>query len=136
MTRSRMRLAAGGAAALLALGLAGCSVGDTPEAVAPTANETSDGSGSVNDGSDNGSEGNDDRAFGASDDAVVMALLAAINGAERAEWQGATIYIHFPEGSVSDPTAGIGCLGAETVIAEDENAVMVYPDGELDCSTR
>lgn len=126
-----MKLAAGGAAALLALGLAGCSAGDTPETVAPTANETSDGA-----GGDNGSEGNDDRAFGATDDAVVMALLAAINGAERAEWQGTTIYIHFPEGSVNDPTAGIGCLAAETVIAEDENAIMVYPDGEFDCATR
>lgn len=114
---------------LLALGLAGCSAGPMAETpTAPDSVTSDDGATSEN--------GNDGRAFDASDDTVIRALLAAIPKAERAEWQGKNIYIHFSEGSVQDLTAGIGCLAAETVIADDELAFMVYPDGELDCSTR
>lgn len=116
------------AAGVLALGLAGGSVGpvDTTGPTAP---------GDGQNGS-SGDEGNDGRAFDSTDDAVITALLAAIPGAESAEWQGKSIRIFFSEGSVNDVTAGIGCLAAQTLIAEDETSFMVYPDGEIDCSTR
>ena len=117
------------AAGVLALGLVGCSAGPV-ETTAPTA-PVSDG-----ENGSNGDEGNDGRAFDSTDDAVITALLAAISGAESAEWQGKNIRIYFSEGSVNDVTAGIGCLAAQTLIAEDETSFMIYPDGEIDCSTR
>lgn len=118
------------AAGVLALGLVGCSAQPPVETSTPTAPASEGQNGS------SGDEGNDGRAFDSTDDAIITALLAAIPGAESAEWQGKSIRIFFSEGSVNDVTAGIGCLAAQTLIAEDETSFMVYPDGEIDCSTR
>src|SRR5690606_5727668 len=115
--------AAAAFAVLLAAGLAGCSAADTG-VVEPPANSSTDGS------APDSSEGNDGRAFDSTDDAVITAILAALGKADGAEWQGTNLRINFPEGSVSDPTARIGCLAAQTLIADDETAFMVYPDGE------
>lgn len=129
MSTLTAKLAAALVIVLVPLGLAGC--GEEPSA---PGGETTNGSSSSNDG--DSTDGNDGRAFDSSDDAVIAAILAALRDADRAEWQGKSLMIHFPEGSVESPTAGIGCLAAQTLIADDETAYMVYPDGTLDCSTR
>ena|SRR5690554_3141920 len=115
------------AALMMVLGLAGCSTGaDTTPVAAPD--------GSSSDGATGADEGNDGRAFDSTDDAVITAVKAALKP-DDVKWEGKTLKAYFNEGSVDDPTASIGCLAMQSVIAEDEVGFMVYSDGELDCST-
>lgn len=137
---SILRLAAVVAALLLAL--AGCGGDDSDDdgsASESTSSATaSDGAGDgagggVGDGGSD-SDDSDSRAFEVDDDAVIQAVLAATQ-AEKAEWDGATLMVHFAEGSSEDPTSGAKC-GAAVVLADDEKMVLRYPDGEIDCSQR
>lgn len=133
MSKTAAKLATVSLIATLSFGLAGCSAEPMGDSASPNTSEngsTSDGNG----GSDSG-ELNDDRAFAASDDTVITAILSALRKANRAEWQGKSLMIYFEEGSVEDVAASIGCLAAQTIIAEDETAFMVYVDGTFDCST-
>lgn len=135
MSKTAAKLAAVSLIAVLSFGLAGCSAGPMGDLPAPNTSDNgsmSDGNG----GSDSSGELNDDRAFGASDDTVIKGILTALSKADRAEFQGKSLMIYFNDGSVNDPTAGIGCLAAETLLGDDEKAVMVYSDGQLDCSER
>lgn len=138
---SILRLAAVVAALLLAL--AGCGGDDSDDNDGSASESTSSatasagagdgaGGGAGDGGSD--SDGSDSRAFDVDDDAVVQAVLAATR-AEKAEWDGATLIVHFAEGSSEDPTAGTKC-GAAVVLADDEKMILRYPDGEIDCSQR
>ncbi len=125
------KLSVAGAAALLAIGLAGCSMGGEliPDALKPNADSSTETQ-------DSGSseQGNDGRAFDSTDDAVIIAVTAALK-ADDVKWEGKTLKAYFNEGSVDDPTATIGCLAMQTLIADDEVSFVVYPDGEFDCST-
>lgn len=118
-------------AALLTVGTAACGGGDeTDEAAAPAADaqDTSDEA----DGT-NGMDPEGGRAFDVDQDTVVTAVLSGTDAA-AAEWEGSTLHVVFESGSVDDMEARIPCTAAETVIADDESVVVVYPDGEIDCS--
>lgn len=109
--------ACGGDDAPAASGTEG-TAGDPAEAGAP-GDESTDGSG----------EG---RAFDSTDDAVITAVTTA-TGADRAEWDGSTLRVIFDEGSAEEVTVRLNCTAIEAVIADDESAVMVFPDGEFRC---
>ncbi len=115
----------GAGALLVVLALAGCATATTPEPPS-----VSDGSG------DDGAADDDGRVFDSTDDAVVMALEAALSSQNaHVEWQGTTVVVTL-DGSTSSATAYLPCTAAEGVIAEGEDAVLRYPDGELICADR
>ena len=111
--------------AVLALSLTGCSGDDTSDASPSTVSdaEAAEASG-----------GNPDRAFGSTDDAVIEAVSKALDP-QKAEWDGKTLRVYV-EGSIDDPTAGLNCITLNTLIADDEQGVFVYADGEFDCEQR
>lgn len=133
MSKIAAKLAALSVIALLSVGLAACSAGPIGGPASP--NVSDNDSKSETNGNDGNDEANDGRAFDSSDDAVITAILAALSKADRAEWQGSNLMIYFTEGSVDDVAASIGCLAAQTIIADEETSFMVYPDGTFDCST-
>jgi hypothetical protein len=128
VVRTARRFIVVSAVAALWLGLAGCSAQPGLGSDAPDA--STDGS-----STSEGAEDDNGRAFDSTDDAVITAVMAALKP-DRAEWHGSSLKAYFTEGSVNDPTASIGCLALQTIIAEDETGFMVYPDGEFDCSTK
>ncbi len=137
--RSLLRLAAVAVALTVGLTLSACggdddADGDSSPDSAPSA--AVDSTGGDNSGNDADPDDADDngRAFGSDDDAVITAVLAATD-ADRAEWDGKTLVVHFTEGSSEDPVSGTKCA-ATIVLADDENAVLRFPDGEIDCSQR
>lgn len=136
MSKITAKLAAVSLITVLSFGLAGCSAGPTGDSAAPNTSKNGSTDEGTSDTGGHSTESNDERAFGASDDTVIKGILTALSKADRAEFQGTSLMIYFNEGSVGDPTAGIGCLAAETLLADDENAVMVYSDGQLDCAMR
>lgn len=131
--------------------VAACGGDDTPaasnnaaEAGADDADSTNDvgsnSDGTNNDGAssdtaNNDGAGDDGRAFDSTDDAVITAVVQGTQ-AERAEWDGSTLRVIFDSGSAESPTEWIKCSAAEVLLADDEKAVLVYPDGELDCAER
>lgn len=74
------------------------------------------------------------RAFDVDDDMVVQTIVTATD-ATKAEWDGSTLVASFDEGSAQEMLAGMPCSAIEAIIAADERAVLVYPDGEVDCET-
>lgn len=72
------------------------------------------------------------RAFGADDDMIIQTVVTATDAVE-AEWDGVTLVAIFDDGSADAPLAGMPCSAIEAIIAADESAVLVYPDGEIDC---
>lgn len=138
LTRPSYRPAAVVLAGLLAAGTAACG-GDTNDGAVP-ATDTADSSTTDQDTSDegdgvNGMDPEGDRAFDVDQDTVVTSILRGTD-AVAAEWDGSTLRVIFESGSVDDMEATIPCTAAETVMADDESAVIVYPDGEIDCSDR
>lgn len=82
-----------------------------------------------------GDEAEEGRAFGSTDDAVITALTTATK-ADEVTWDGSTVVLTFGDGSAESPTAYLMCGPAESLIAEDESARLVYPDGHVDCNDR
>lgn len=133
MIRVARKLSVAAATALLVVGISGCSMGGD---VIPDALKPNPGAGSTGtQGSEPTDDGKDGRAFDSTDDAVLAAVAAAMNPDDIA-WDGKTLIVSFSEGSVSDPTAGIGCLAINTIIAADETGIVRFPDGDFDCETR
>lgn len=132
MTLPSRQLLGAASAIVLALGLAACSPvipgAETPQNPAPN-DEAANDTGHDNDGN----EGNDGRAFDSTNDAVITSLSSALK-ADDFQWEGSTIKIYFHERSVESVTAAIGCTAANAIIADSETAIMVFPDGEVDCS--
>lgn len=76
--------------------------------------------------------GTDTGNLGVSEDDFATAVASA-TGADKVEWKGKTLRIHFETGSVEDSTATINCSVVNTLIAKGSKGVVVYSDGELDC---
>ena len=114
---------------VLALALTGCS-GDENTTDAPTSG-TSDSTSETLE-----SSGDDDtgRVFDSTDDAVIQAVEAALDP-QKVEWDDKTLRVYV-DGSADDPTAGLNCITLNTLIADDEQGVFVYSDGEFDCEQR
>lgn len=90
-------------------------------------NKASDPSAGAAKGQDNG------RAFNSTDDAVAIAIKAATR-ADKVEWDGKKLVVHFDSGSVEDPMARISCSAIDVLLGEDETGMVVYSDGEIECS--
>ena len=81
-------------------------------------------------------EGNDGRAFDSTDDAVIYAVERTFQSKNaKAEWAGSTLRVGM-DGSVDEPTASIPCLALEALLADGEDAVIVFSDGDLICADR
>ncbi len=138
MSRTAHRLAPVALAALLATGTAACGGGGGDSDDVATATDTADTPTAEQDTSDeadgtNGMDTEGDRAFDVDQDTVVTSILSGTDAVD-AEWDGSTLRVIFEAGSVDDVEATIPCTAAETIIADDESVVIVYPDGEVDCS--
>lgn len=128
MIRTVKKLHVVSAAIMLSVALAGCTAsGNAPQDPGT--------SGGASTGETDSGPGNDGRAFNSTDDAVITAISAALKP-DDVTWEGKSLKVRFNDGSVEDPTAGIGCLAIVSIIADDEKGFIVYPDGEFDCSTR
>lgn len=117
------------ALAVAGLVLAGCSSDSDSEAPAPGTSSNDGGSADATGTGDADSSG---RAFGASDDAIVQAVVTA-TPADSAEWRGDTLWVTFTDGSVDDPTVGGYCRVTAALLEDGEPVMLVYPDGEIDC---
>lgn len=81
-------------------------------------------------------DGDDDRVFDATQDMVVQAVESTFSSDNAtAEWAGSTLRVSM-DGSADDPTASIPCLALEALLADGEDAVIVFNDGELICADR
>lgn len=60
--------------------------------------------------------------------------LKAGTGADSFSVDGTTVRLHFSEGSREDVSAHINCSAAGSVVDEGHTVILVYPDGERDCS--
>lgn len=138
----RMRLAATMSALLL---LTACGGEDADQASEPptaveAGTEDSDAAGSDDDAEDEAarvigeavSGDREGRAFDADDDMIIQTVVTATDAVE-AEWDGNTLVAHFDDGSVDEVMAGMPCSAIGAIIAADESAVLIYPDGEIDC---
>lgn len=142
LTRKAPRTVALTLAAILALGSTACSgdgSGDEAEAAG------SDASGVPVDGpeldsdkaaDDKGDEGAADSDSAYDSDLEILGVgLQASTAAARFTVDGDTLRLHFTEGSVEDPSAHITCSAASQLLDSAHRAVVVFPDGEMDCST-
>lgn len=78
-------------------------------------------------------DGDDDRVFGATEDMVIQAVESTFDKYNaKAEWAGTTLRVSM-DGSVDDVAAAINCTALNALLADGENAVQVFGDGELDC---
>lgn len=127
------------AALLLLVGAASCS--DDSDDGAQGGGAASVGAGDSDDASAAAAaiaEGLDEdggRPFGVSREDVGHALATATK-AERFEVDGNVLRLIYAEGSKDDSTASINCSVASGMIGDDDEAIAVYPDGELDCTDR
>ena len=120
--------------ATLSLGVAACG-GDSGGGGAKASDAKDNGAATADGGSiGQAGEGNG-RAFGASEDIVIKALKAATD-VDDVIWDGSQVQLVFNQGSVEHPSASSPCGSAEVMIADDETALLRYPDGEIDCSKR
>lgn len=79
-------------------------------------------------------DGDDGRAFGASDEIVIEAVEKTFsNNNAKAEWSGSTLRVSM-DGSVEDLTGVISCPALEGLLADGEEAVIVFSDGEVACA--
>ncbi len=117
------------ALAVAGLVLAGCSSDSDGEAPAPG---VSDNGGDSTNSTGAGDSDGSGRVFGASDDAVVQAVVKA-TPADSAEWRGDTLWVNFDDGSVKGPTTGGYCRITAALLNDGESVMLVYPDGEVDC---
>lgn len=60
--------------------------------------------------------------------------LKAGTRADSFSVDGTTVRLHFSEGSHEDVSAAINCSAADSVVDEGHTVILVYPDGERDCS--
>ena len=125
-------------AAILALSSTACSsdsTGEEQEAAASGATDSrnADSDTAARDGDDPG-ESPSDSNYG-SDLEVLGAGLQAGTGAESFDVDGNTIRLHFAEGSVDDPMAHVSCSAATQLLDAEHQAILVFPDGEKDCSS-
>jgi hypothetical protein len=77
-----------------------------------------------------GSDG--DRMFDADNDMISEAIVTA-TGAHSATWSGSTLTVTYNDGSVAKGQYA-ACFPIETLLGDDDSAVVVYPDGAIDCS--
>lgn len=78
-------------------------------------------------------DGDEGRVFGASDDVVITAVESTFKSANaKAEWAGSTLRVSM-DGSVDDVAAVINCTALNALLADGENAVQVFSDGEHEC---
>lgn len=81
-------------------------------------------------------DGHDDRVFGATEDMVIQAVESTFESDNaKAEWAGSTLRVSM-DGSADSPTASLPCMALEALLADGEDAVIVFSDGELVCADR
>lgn len=81
-------------------------------------------------------DGDDGRAFGSSDETVILAVEKTFRSKNaKAEWAGSTLRVKM-DGSADEPTASIPCLALEGLLADGEDAIIVFSDGDLICADR
>lgn len=136
MTTKTGRLLGAAAALLLATSvLAGCGSDDGPKS---SDSGTSSAAEAEADGAEDAaapeSEDGNGRAFDSTDEAVITSVETALSGKNAsASWDGSTLRVEV-DGSAEDPTAYLYCSTLDALIADDENGVFVYSDGEADCA--
>lgn len=108
------------AAAVLMVGLTACGGDSTPAADSSTSGKAA--------------SGESDRAFGVDSSGMSTAIKAGTK-ADRVEFNDGTFRAHFESGSTEDTVAWTKC-GVLQLLGEGENLLLVFPDGELDCSKR
>lgn len=74
----------------------------------------------------------DSRAFDVDDDGLAAAMQSG-TGADDVEVDGNTFRLNFNDGSVDDVTSSINCRAMNEVKGADDQVVLVYPDGEVNC---
>ncbi|HTO01135.1 MAG TPA: hypothetical protein VL068_10715 [Microthrixaceae bacterium] len=117
-------------ALVMGTGLLACSSDETAVKADNQASGNTDTDGSTSD--DKGKNG---RVFDSTNDAVVKALTTALD-VKEVEFDGASVRLIMSKGSVEQVTASLPCSAAEAVLSKDENPILVYSDGEIDCSKR
>lgn len=81
-------------------------------------------------------DGDEGRVFGADDDIVIQAVEATFSDQNAsAEWAGSTLRVTM-DGSTEDIMAHIPCTAVEALLADGEDVVLVYDDGEFICADR
>ena len=138
----RMRLAATMTALLL---ITACGGEDADQATEPPTAVEAGGEDTDDAGADSGAEDEaariigeavsgdrEGRAFDADDDMIIQTVVTATDAVEAA-WDGSTLVAHFDDGSVDEVMAGMPCSAIGAVIAADESAVLIYPDGGIGC---
>lgn len=81
-----------------------------------------------------GPDGADGRAFDVDRDQareVIETTFASQDA--KATWDGTTLRVEL-DGEAGTPVAHLPCRAVEAVLEEGEEAVLVYPDGELRCA--
>lgn len=76
--------------------------------------------------------GGDDRPFDIDRETLARSLAPATK-ADRWEIDGDTIRLIYDSGSASAVTSTINCTAANTLKSDEDQVVLVYPDGEVDC---
>lgn len=126
--------------AILALSSTACSSDSTGEdvgAVGPAPSSESNAAPNPDSDTAAGDDGSGESEPGSvygSDLEVLGAGLQAGTNAESFTVDGNTIRLHFTEGSVEDPMAHISCSAATQLLDAEHQAILVFPDGEKDCS--
>lgn len=141
------RLLAVAFAGSILLGAAGCSDDDsanasaTPEPAGSASedSEATPGGGAGDNGDTDDIEfdldeitGGSDRPFGLDREGLAQSMLAGTK-ADRWEVDGNTIRLIFSEGSVDSVSPVINCTATNSLKADEDRVVLVYPDGEVDC---
>lgn len=81
-------------------------------------------------------DGDEGRVFDANEDVVIEAVEQTFSDQNaRATFSNGTLRVTM-DGSLDDPTASIPCTALEALLADGEDAVIVYSDGELVCADR
>lgn len=125
------------------LALSGCGNSDTPTSNANPAHiqESEDANPAAPTDADEitseGSDaGNDGRAFDSGDDTIIQVIEQTFKSDNAvATWKDGVLHIAL-DGSAEAITAYIPCSAAETVLADGEEVILEYPDGEYVCAER
>lgn len=100
----------------------------TTTAAPSTDNDTESG-----DSGSGGSAGDSDRAFGIDDSGLAETLQRGLS-ADEVQIDGNTFRVIYSEGSIDSPTAAMNCRVSVDIAGADDVIVLVFPDGELNCS--
>lgn len=109
----------------------GSNSGDATTAT--TADSSTDNDAESGNSGTGGSAGDSDRAFGIDESGLAETLQRGLS-ADEVQVDGTTFRVIYSEGSVDSPTATMNCRVSVEIAGADDVIVLVYPDGELDCS--